>query len=201
MDPEEAWETELGIIKNFRFLTLRGSVWYYDIEDYINENGITIPPSEGTGAGTDCVSNLDQLELYGGELEASIKLGDSFRATAAYIYKRHSVEDSGYEQGWNYYLPDLLAKNKVKLRASYKVWEGGWFQLSSRYVDARESQGGQSMDPYITADVAFGQEFNYNHHKYMASIYCNNVTGTEYEEISGYETPEFVWGVQVGVKF
>jgi len=37
--------------------------------------------------------------------------------------------------------------------------------------------------------------------KYVVSIFCNNVTGEDYEEIAGYEMPEYVWGFQVGVKF
>lgn len=182
-------------------LTLRASGWYYDIEDYINENGVTIPPKEGIGSGTNCVSNIDQVELYGGELEASIKLKDYFRASCSYIYKEHSIGDTGFEQGWNYYLPDLVASHKVKLHTRYKLWEKGWFQLSSRFVGERESQDGESMDSYIKANIGFKQQFTYNNQKYMASIYCNNVTGTDYEEIAGYETPEHVWGMSIGMRF
>ena len=201
MDPESAWEYELGIIQDFKFLTVRAAGWYYDIDDFINDNGITIPPSEGSGAGTDCLCNIDHVKLYGGELEATIKLGDRFRATAAYVYQRHSVNDTGYEHGWTYYLPDLLARNKVKLLARYMVWEDGWFQLSSRYVDARKSQRGEGMSPYITVDVGFEQKFRFDQMEYVVSIFCNNVTGEDYEEIAGYEMPEYVWGLQVGVKF
>ncbi len=111
------------------------------------------------------------------------------------------MDDTGYEHGWTYYLPDLLARNKVKLLARYMVWEDGWFQLSSRYVDARRAQKGGGLDPYITVDVGFDQKFKFDQIEYMASIFCNNVTGADYEEIAGYDMPGYVCGFQVGVKF
>jgi iron complex outermembrane receptor protein len=35
----------------------------------------------------------------------------------------------------------------------------------------------------------------------MARLFCSNVTGNDYEEISGYEMPKYVWGFHLGVKF
>ena len=200
MDPESAWEYELGIIKDFKPVTLRAAGWYYDIEDFINDNGITAPMS---GAGSDCLYNIDHVELYGGELEASIRLGDRFRATAAYVYQRYSVDEMGYEQPWTYYLPTLLPMNKVKLLARYMLWENGWLQLTSRYVDKREVQQEQAedLDDYLTVDVGFEQTFQYDGLEWMAQTYVGNVTGTSYEEVSGYEMPKYVWGFQLGCKF
>jgi iron complex outermembrane receptor protein len=112
------------------------------------------------------------------------------------------VDDTGYEHGWTYYLPDLLAENKVKLLARYLVWNNGWLQLSSRYVDARESQKGErGLDPYITLDLGFEQKFRFDHMIYTASVFCSNITGTNYEEIAGYEMPKYVSGFQLGIKF
>ena len=45
------------------------------------------------------------------------------------------------------------------------------------------------------------QTFEYGGSEWTAKAYVGNVTGTGYEEISGYEMPKYVWGFQLGVKF
>jgi len=173
-------------------------LFYYDIENFINDNGITAP---GSGLGSDCLYNIDHFKLYGAEVEATIRLGGRFRATAAYVYQEFDAEKTSFEKNWTYYLPALLPKHKVKLLARYKVWEGGWFQLSSRYVGTRNAQKGSKLDDYITADVGFEQEFKFHGMDYTAKVFVNNVTGADYEEIAGYEMPKYLWGFQFGVKF
>jgi outer membrane receptor protein involved in Fe transport len=177
---------------------VRTAVWYYDIDDFINDNGITAP---GSGVGSECLYNIDHVKLYGGEVEASIELGNRFRATCAYVYQNHSVDDTGFEEEWTYYLPALLPHNKIKFLARYMVWKDGWLQLSSQYVDERDAQQETQLDDYITLDVGFEQTFRYDGMEYTAQAYIGNVTGTDYEEVSGYEMPKYVWGFQVGFKF
>ncbi|HDH87168.1 MAG TPA: TonB-dependent receptor [Desulfobacteraceae bacterium] len=188
----------MGIIKDLKPVSLRSALFYYDIEDFINDNGITSP---GTGIGSNCLYNIDHFKLYGGEIEAAVRLGERFRATAAYVYQKFDAESTGFERDWTYYLPALLPKHKVKLLARYKVWEDGWFQFSSRYVGSRKAQKGSKLDDYITVDVGFEQGFKFNDMEYTAKAFVNNITGTDYEEIAGYKMPEYLWGLQVGVKF
>ena len=92
--------------------------------------------------GSNCLYNIDHLNLYGGELEASLKIGQRFQANAAYVYHDFSVDESSFEKDWTYYLPALLPKNKIKLLARYEVWKDGWLQGSSRFVDERKAQKG-----------------------------------------------------------
>lgn len=200
MDPESAWEYEAGIIKTFKTITLRAAGWYYDIENFINDNGITAP---GMGLGSNCLYNIDHMRLYGGELEASMVLGRRLRATASYVWQHYSVDDTGYEEEWTYYLPALLPRNKVKLLARYMVWDDGWFQLSSRFVDQRKTQksSDEKLDAYVTVDVGFEQQFAFGGLDYVASLFVNNVTGASYQEQAGYRMPKQVWGFHLGVKF
>jgi len=184
LDPESAWEYELGIIQDFKPLTVRAAGFYYDIKDFINDNGITsVGALGGFGTlGSNCLYNIDHFKLYGVELEAAIHLGERFRATATYVYQEYDAD-------------------KTKLLARYNVWSDGWLQLSSRYVGDRDTQRGEELDDYITVDVGFEQDFKYDGQEYMAKLFCSNVTGTDYEEISGYEMPKYVWGFQLGMKF
>jgi len=184
-------------------VTVRAAGFYYDIKDFINDNGITsVGALGGFGTlGSNCLYNIDHFKLYGVELEAAIHLGERFRATATYIYQEYDADKTGFEDDYSYYLPALLPKHKIKLLARYNVWSDGWLQLSSRYVGDRDTQRGEELDDYITVDVGFEQGFKYDGQEYMAKLFCSNVTGTNYEEISGYEMPKYVWGFQLGMKF
>lgn len=177
--------------------------FYYDIEDFINDNGITAAGALG-GMGTfgsNCLYNIDHVKLYGAELEAAIHLGEKCTATAAYLYQETDIDHTGFEDEWTYYLPELLPKHKVKLMARYSVWRDGWLQLNSRYVYDRGTQRAGELDDYITLDVGFEQKFKFDGTEYMANLFCSNVTGANYEEVSGYEMPKYVWGFQIGAKF
>ena len=65
-------------------MTFRAATFYYDIKDFINDNGITSP---GTGLGSDCLYNIPHVRIYGAEFEAGLRLGKRFQATAAYTYQ------------------------------------------------------------------------------------------------------------------
>ncbi len=178
--------------------SLRSAFFYYDIEDFINDNGIVAP---GTGIGSNCLYNIDHFKLYGFEIETAIRLGRRLRATAAYVYKDYDVDETGFEKDWTYYLPALLPEHKIKLLAQYRIWENGYFLLSFRYVGSRDAQKGTSLDDYATVDIGFEQSFKLYGLEYTAKAFVNNVTGTDYEEISGYEMPKYVWGFQLGIRF
>jgi len=188
----------MGMIKQFKRLTLRVAGWYYDIHDFINDNGITAP---GTGFGSNCIYNIDHVKLYGGEIEATITLGERFRATASYVHQQHKVTETGFEKDWTYYLPALLPKNKIKLLTRYMPWQDGWVELSSRYVDTRDAQKGTELDSYVTFDLGFEQTFRVGEVDYELKAYCGNIAGANYQEQTGYSMPRQVWGLQLGFKF
>jgi len=203
MKPESAWEYELGVIQEFKPLTVRAAGFYYDIKDFINDNGITAVGAVG-GFGTlgsNCLFNIDHFKLYGIEFEAAIRLGNRFQGTASYVYQEYDADKTGFEGNWTYYLPALLPKHKVKLLARYNVWPDGWMQLSSRYVGKRKAQQGLELDDYITVDLGFEQKFRFHGMEYTAAAFVNNVTGTDYQEQAGFEMPSHLWGFQLGVKF
>lgn len=191
-------EYEIGMIKSFDRIHFRTAAWYYDIKDFINDNGITAP---GSGAGSDCLYNIDSVELYGVELEASFQFTSKFRATAAYVYQEHRVSQTGYEQDWTYYLPTTLPKHKVKLLAGYEIIPRGWLQLSARFVGSRDAQKGAELDDYAVCDLGFRKQLAINGLDYDLNLFVNNVTGTRYEEISGYPMPRYVWGLSMAVNF
>ncbi len=191
-------EYEIGIIQEFKPVTARATFFYYDIEDFINDSGITSP---GMGIGSNCLFNIDSFKHYGIELELSAQLGDRFRATAAYVYQENEIEDTGYEQGWTYYLPDILPKHKIKLLTRYRVRRDGWLQLSSRWVDKRNTQKDETLGDYITLDLGFEQKFKFQGQECNASLFCSNLTGTVYQEQAGYSMPRQIWGFQLGMKF
>ncbi len=188
----------MGIIKDYGPLSARTAIFYYDIKDFINDNGITAP---GTGLGSNCLYNTDHVRLYGAELELAYNLKDRFRATASYLYQENDVSDTNYDKDYTYYLPDLLPKHKIKLLGQYQVWEDGWFIASARYVGKREAQKGETLDEYATLDVGFEQDITIGGILYNFKLYCNNLTGTVYQEQAGYSMPRQVLAFELGMKF
>ena len=188
----------MGVIQDFKPLTARAALFYYDIEDFINDNGITSP---GSGLSSNCLYNTDHFRLYGGEIELAFQWEDRLRATAAYVYQDHDVEDTGFEEDWTYYLPALLPNHKIKLAGQYRVWKDGWLLASARYVGEREAQKGETLDGYATLDVGFEQGFSLYGTEYGLKLFCSNLTGTVYEEQAGYPMPRQVVGFEVGMKF
>jgi len=151
--------------------------------------------------GSNCLYNIDHLKLYGVEIEATLQPLKRLLVTAAYVYQDFDVEETGFEEDWTYYLPATLPNHKAKLLARCMLWTGGWLHLSSRYVSQRDAQKGAELDAYGLLDIGFEQIFGFDGQKYTASVFCNNVSGTVYEEQSGYKMPRFVWGFQLGAKF
>ena len=164
----------------------------------MNDNGITAP---GSGAGSDCLYNIDSVELYGIELEASFNPFDKFKATAAYVYQEHKATHTGYEEDWTYYLPATLPKHKVKMTAGYEVIQDGWIQLSGRWVGSRGTQQSGELSDYAICDLGFKKKFKWDSQNYELNLFINNATGTRYEEVAGYPMPRYVWGMSLAVEF
>ncbi len=198
LKPESAWEYELGIIQDWNPYSYRAAVFYYDIHDFINDNGITSP---GTGLGSDCLYNIPHVKLYGFELEASLRLGKRFQATASYVYQQVDADETRYDEEWTYYLPELLPKHKVKFLGRYEAWKDGFIQLSGRYVGERQAQKGETLDAYVVLDAGLEQRFKLGLMEFTAGAYVSNLLGEEYQEQAGYQMPRQVYGVRLAAKF
>ena len=191
-------EYEIGIIQSFDKVHFRAATWYYDIKNFINDNGITAP---GSGAGSDCLYNIDSVELYGFELEAALHINRKIRLNASYIFQEHEVSQSGYEQDWTYYLPATLPKHKVKVLAGYEIMPEGWMELSSRFVGSRGTQQNGNLKDYLVCDLGFSKKLTFKGLEYDLKFYMNNITGENYQEVAGYPMPKHVWGMALGVNF
>ncbi len=198
MKPESAWEYELGIIQDWKPVTYRAAAFYYDIQDFINDNGITAP---GSGLGSDCLYNIPHVRLYGLELEASLRLGRRFRATASYVYQEVDADRTRYDSEWTYYLPELLPKHKVKFLGRYQIWKDGFLQLSGRFMGERQAQKGETLDAYLVLDAGLEQRFHLGGVEFSAGAYVNNLLGEEYQEQAGYQMPRQVYGLRLSARF
>ena len=200
LKPETAWEYETGIIQNFKPLTLRSTFYYYDIQNFMNDSGITSP---GTGLASDCLYNIPSVKMYGVELEAAIDFKKRFRGLVSYSYQAFDAGDSPYQQGWSYYLPLLYPKHKIKMMGRVKVWEDGWLQTDLRFIGARnvQQQAQGKLDAYAILNVGFEQKFRFWHQEMTLNAFANNLTGTRYQEIQGFYMPRQTFGFTIGTKF
>jgi iron complex outermembrane receptor protein len=188
----------VGIIQDWKPMTFRVATFYYDIQDFINDNGITAP---GTGLGSDALYNIPHVRLYGIETEASLRLGKRFRATASYTYQEVNADSTQYDANYTYYLPTLLPKHKAKLLGRYEAWKDGFLQLSGRIVGERQAQKGETLDAYMVFDAGIEQRFKLGSVDYSAGLYVSNLLGESYQEIAGYDMPRQVYGLRLSAKF
>jgi iron complex outermembrane receptor protein len=179
-------------------VTYRAAAFYYDIHDFINDNGITSP---GSGLGSDCLYNIPHVRLYGLELEATLRLGKRFQATAAYVYQEVDADETQYDEEWTYYLPQLLPKHKINFLGRYEVWKDGFAQLSGRLVGERQAQKGETLDAYLVLDAGLEQRLYWQRAEFTAAAFVSNLLGTEYQEQAGYHMPRQVYGLRVGMRF
>ena len=198
--PETAWEYETGIIQDFKPLTLRGTLYHYNIENFMNDSGITAP---GTGLSTNCLYNIPSVKLYGVELEAAVDFKNRFRGLISYSYQAFNATESSYQQDWSYYLPLLYPKNKIKMMGRVRVWQDGWLQADARFISARDTQkqAGGNLAAYATVNLGFEQKFRFWQQELTMNVFVSNLTGTRYQEIQGYYMPRQTYGLTVGTKF
>jgi len=196
--PESAWEYEIGIIQSFKPFTFRGTFYYYDIEDFINDSGIMAP---GTGLGSDCLYNVPSVKLYGVELEATVRFKDRFWGMTSYNYQGFDAAESPFQQDWTYFLPLLYPKHKVKVNARVRLWKDGWLQATLHYTSARSSQKKFRLGSYATLDLGFEQKFKFWGQTLNLNAFVINATGTRYQEIQGYYAPRQTYGFTIGTKF
>lgn len=179
-------------------MTYRAAAFYYDIKDFINDNGITAP---GSGLGSDCLFNIPHVKLYGIEMEASLRLGKRFQSTVSYVYQQVDADETQFDSDWTYYLPELLPKHKVKFLGRYEVWKDGFAQLSGRYVGERQAQKGETLDAYVVLDAGFEQRLELGPVEWSIAAYVSNLLGEEYQEQAGYDMPRQVYGLRLSAKF
>jgi len=200
LKPETAWEYETGIIQNFKPLTLRGTFYYYNIQNFMNDSGITAP---GSGLGSDCLYNIPSVKMYGVELEAALDFKNRFRGMVSYSYQAFDAAGSSYQQDWSYYLPLLYPKHKIKMMGRFRVWEDGWLQANLRFISARGAQkeAGGRLHAYATVDLGFEQKFRFWRQELTLNAFAANLTGTRYQEVQGYYMPRQTFGFTIGTKF
>lgn len=200
LKPETAWEYETGIIQNFKPLTLRGTLYYYDIQNFMNDSGITAP---GSGLGSNCLYNIPSVKMYGVELEAALDFKNRFRGMVSYSYQALDAAESSYQQSWSYYLPLLYPKHKIKMMGRFRVWEDGWLQANLRCIGARnvQKQAEGSLHAFATLDLGFEQKFRFWRQELTLNVFANNLTGSRYQEIQGYYMPRQTYGFTIRTKF
>lgn len=190
------------MIKDFSPFTFRTALFYYDIHDFINDNGIIAPAA---GLGTNAIYNIPHVKLYGVEFEASIKL-NKFWATVSYMYEDHEINKTKFEKEWTYYLVELLPYHRAKFAGAYQILKNGQLRFTVKYVGDRKAQKSVSgerikLTDYIVTDAEYEHTLKVNNMNLSLGIFVNNLTRTTYQELSGYKMPKQIVGINLRIKF
>ena len=185
---------EVGFLKDLIWdLSLRGSVYYTDIEDYQQHNYIRAAYSA-------IVYNID-VEVYGLELELTKRLTDRLGGYLNYGWQDWDAEKFPLETEFTHYHMQNLPKNKVTLGVNYKLWEDGMVTLNARYMDDRENKTGVKIDDFITVNVGAEHTLKIKGSSLTLKGYVNNVTDEKYEQRYGYPMPGIHCGIIAQLSF
>ena len=203
--PEKALQGEAGVCKEFGKkgeLSVRG--YYYDVRDYIRTI-FGYRPSR-------VVCNIDNVKLWGIEVEGQYVLAEGLSVFANYTYQ--DTKKDGDILDLSSDLSDRLSelpRNKVNAGVKYSVF-GVTSEFVMRYVDKRSVITGDltregasdlvDLESFATFDLAFSYKF----------LEKDNVTGTvkfgienlfeaSYEETEGFPMPGRVLTGGVNITF
>lgn len=191
---EKSWQYELGFLKDLIWdLSLRGSVYYTDIEDYQQHNYISAAYSA-------IIYNID-VETYGLELELTKRLTDRLGGYINYGWQDWNAEKFPLETEFTHYHMQNTPEHKATLGFNYKLWEDGMVTLNARYVGARENKREVKIEDFITVNVGAEHTFKLKGSMFTLKGYVNNVTDEEYEQRYGYPMPGIHGGISASWSF
>ncbi|MCD6294020.1 MAG: hypothetical protein J7M20_03650 [Deltaproteobacteria bacterium] len=112
----------MGAIQDMDPVNLRAAIYYYDVQDFINDNGITSP---GTGFGSNCLYNIPHFKLWGGEIEASLGWTGS-RGPFPIITRTTAQTAPGSRKTGHTTFPRFCRRIKSSSWATTRSGEAGW---------------------------------------------------------------------------
>ncbi len=146
LEPEESIFFEYGIMRTGDILKAGVSLYYNDMKNLIAENRVSPARIE--------LQNINEAELYGGEIEFSLRPTDWFSASGNVAYTRG--RDTGTDQD----LPSIPPFNGF-LRLCYYPFQGAWVQLDTIYNGSQKKvpTGVNISDKWTRFDFMAGYKF------------------------------------------
>jgi hemoglobin/transferrin/lactoferrin receptor protein len=176
LEPEESIFFEYGIMRTGDILKAGVSLYYNDMKNLIAENRVSPARIE--------LQNINEAELYGGEIEFSLRPTDWFSASGNVAYTRG--RDTGTDQD----LPSIPPFNGF-LRLCYYPFQGAWVQLDTIYNGSQKKvpTGVNISDKWTRFDFMAGYKFivaGTAHELYGAIDNMFNKAYSDYLTTSGF---------------
>ena len=205
IDPETSWNFDAGLKVNYERIWVSISGFYNRINDYIEKRltgGTTfgLPDAE--------FANVSKAELYGGEVEAEIRVVSGFTLSGnlCYVKGRNISSDQNLSS-----IPPV--KGTLGMRYEHDIRTTGLWSEFIVHAAAEQSNFGENEDKtdgYITMDIRAGIDLN----KSMTlTLYCKNLTDKAYHDhlsrinssnapdVDGLEQPGRSFGGGIKVSF
>jgi len=187
LNPERAVQYELGFEQKFgsrASLALRG--YYYDVSDYISST--TVP-----GVGT-VVYNIDDVKIYGGELEGVVALPWHFSLWGNLTLQKADKDGDPWDVGNQASnqlpnFPEVMVNAGLDYRPNQRLRAG----LSMNYVGSRDYMSGTQkteLGSYVLVNVNATYRFLQTAWGNWDVLFsANNLLDQDYELAAGYPMP------------
>jgi hemoglobin/transferrin/lactoferrin receptor protein len=146
LEPEESRFFEYGVMRTGDILKAGVSIFYNDLSNLIAENRVSPTRIE--------LQNISEAELYGGEIEFTLRPAEWFSVSGNVAYTR------GRDTGNNQDLPSIPPVNGF-LRLCYYPFQGAWVQLDTIYNGSQKKvpTGVNASDNWTRFDFMAGYKF------------------------------------------
>lgn len=146
LEPEESMFFEYGVMRTGEILKAGVALYYNDLENLIAENRVSPARIE--------LQNISEAELYGGEIEFTLRPTEWFSASGNVAYTR------GRDTGNDLDLPSIPPFNGF-LRLCYYPISGAWVQLDAIYNGSQKKvpTGVNISDNWTRFDFMAGYKF------------------------------------------
>lgn len=199
---EEGTAYEIGIKKKLGEKTnYRVALYYNDVANYIYNN---ISYTTGTNRQ---VYNIDNVKIYGLELDGQHKISDNLTAFANYTYEKTEKPYSDPVLGAAASLNELdyHPKHKANIGIRYQTKDKTQIALSARCVSSQKAvymQSGvpsiQTLGGYTVANLSVSHPFGEDRE---LDVYVDNLFGKDYSEVYGYPMQGTTYGISYKQKF
>ena len=215
LEAEEGIAYEIGLKKKLGERTnYRIAAYYNDIDNYIYNNIFYIPGMKKQ------VHNIDNVKVWGLELDGEHKLSDRLSVFANYTYQKTQTPKNSFVAGItddevkNLTELDYHPRHKANIGLRYQTEDKTQIALTARYVGKQKAlhiPGASYLNPmgagqlhlqklggYTVANLSITHPFNDDKE---VSLFVDNLFNKQYSEVYGYPMQGTTYGFAYKQKF
>jgi len=162
--------------------------------NYINTSNYFVTNTASVYYNGSFAYTIDSMKFYGVESEFNWAPLEKLTVFGNYSYLKNTYsKDASLPYA---VLLELPPRNKGKLSIRYALPAKIRLLSDIKFIGRRGTEGGYVLDRYALADISLEKSIA---GKMMLSVFMNNATGMDYQQVYGYPAPGKTFGIRLQV--